>query len=175
MDAAGGDGGEITSMISGGLLVANSRNIGWLFAYVGVGPLGCSMVGLLATGEVRLAAPLSWLLALVLYGCCAALTNLPPTAGFVGQLYLLDATQEAHRLGLALVLASSFPLLLYACLQMLSAVFAQPMPETSLSLRWDVETLVVLLLSVMGNLGSGTMALGATAGCARNRCRSVVA
>ena len=56
MDAAGGGDGEITSMVNGGLLVANSRNIGWLLAYVGVGSLGYAMVPLL-----------SWLLAPVLY------------------------------------------------------------------------------------------------------------
>ena len=88
---------------------------------------------------------------------------------------MLDATQEADRLGLALVLAGSFPPLFYACLQILSAVFAQPAPEALVPLRWEVETLVVLLLSVLGNLGSGTLALGAIAGCARSRCCSVVA
>ena len=111
----------------------------------------------------------------MLYGYCAALIGLPPIAGFVGQLYLLDATQEADRLGLALVLARSFPLLLYAYLRILSAVFAQPALRSPVPLRWGVETLVMRLSSVLGKLRSETLALGAITGGTRNRCRSVVA
>ena len=103
----------------------------------------------------------------MLYGCCAALIGLPPIAGFVGQLYLLDATQEADRLGLALVLARSFPLLLYAYLRILSAVFAQPALKALVPLSWGVETLVMLLSSVLGNLRSETLALGALLRAAR--------
>ena len=58
-------------------------------------------------------------------------------------------------LGLALVLAGSFPLLLYACLRVFIAVFARPAQEALAPVRWGAETLVVLLLSVLGTLGLG--------------------
>ena len=181
----------IASMVGGGLLAATQRNIRRLLAYVGVGQLGCAMVGLLSASEAGLAALLSWLVALALalagcyavlalcgppapnlrdyWGlsrrqplvalalglCLASLAGLPPTAGFVGRLYLLDAALEADRLGLALVLAGSFPLLLYACMRVFIAVFARPAKEALAPVRWGAETLVVLLLSVLGTLGLG--------------------
>ena len=53
------------------------------------------------------------------------------------------------------VLAGSFPLLPYACLRVCLAAFVRPAPEAVAPLRWNAETPVVLLLSVLGTLGLG--------------------
>lgn len=97
------------------------------------------------------------LLALSLALCLASLAGLPPTAGFVGRFFLLTAALEAGHTGLALVVAGCFPLLLYACMRVIIGAFLRAPSADPPAVRLGAESLVVLLLSVLGTLGLGLM------------------
>ena len=97
------------------------------------------------------------LIALSLALFLASLAGLPPTAGFAGRFYLLTAALEAGHVGLALVVAGCFPLVLYACMRVIIGAFIRPPGDDPLPVRLGAESLVVLLLSVLGTLGLGLM------------------
>ena len=97
------------------------------------------------------------LLALGFAFCLASLAGLPPTAGFIGRLYVLMATLEAGRVGLALVAAGCFPFLAYAGLRVARSAIMNPPDVKRVEVHLRAESLVVLLLSLMGTLTLGLM------------------
>lgn len=100
------------------------------------------------------------LLALGFALCLASLAGLPPTAGFVGRLYLLHASLEAGNISLALLAAGCFPLLFYACARTVVSMFMRRPSAEAPPVVLGAEALVVLLLSGLGTLGLGLMPSG---------------
>ena len=67
------------------------------------------------------------------------------------------ATLEAGRVGLALVAAGCFPFLAYAGLRVACSAIMNPSDVKRVEVHLRAESLVVLLLSLMGTLTLGLM------------------
>ena len=85
------------------------------------------------------------LLAVVMSIALVSLIGLPPTAGFVGKLYLFIAVWHSGLYWLAVVAVLNSVVSLYYYFRIVRAMFLEPGPDTPVPHQPAYETILVLL------------------------------
>ncbi len=85
-----------------------------------------------------------------------SLTGIPPTAGFVGKLYIFSAAVSANQIPLVVIAVLNSLVSVYYYLGVVVAMYMQPAPAAEKNQRfYSVPLLIVLILTVLGTLQLG--------------------
>ena len=78
-----------------------------------------------------------------------SLTGIPPTAGFIGKLYIFAALINAKWIWLAIVGVLNSVVSLYYYVRILKNMFLSGPPETTSAISFSVSQIIVLLILVI--------------------------